>query len=236
MIKFLRLLILLLPISEIKAELKKTVLWSWERYEDLSYIDPKVTSVAPLIATFIINKDEKVKAKLRLNHYKIPIKTNILPVFRIEIETANLNYATIYKLVLKILSLSKENQLIQLDFDARLSQRTLYRDIINLLVKHKREVSITALASFCTFDSWLDNLPIKFAVPMLYGGEAKDKGLREAKILFEKLGVWPVKKCRGYVGILQQNEKINIPNNHASFIFNNSAWNRNQYMDVIKYE
>jgi len=64
---------------------------------------------------------------------------------------------------------------LQIDFDATLSEHTLYRD---LLIEVRKKLppnfplSITALASWCIGDRWLDQLPpgtIDEAVPMLFG-------------------------------------------------------------------
>ena len=60
---------------------------------------------------------------------------------------------------------------VQIDFDATLSQRPMYRALLHAV---RRELppgmplSITALASWCMQDDWLDDLPIDEAVPMLF--------------------------------------------------------------------
>ncbi len=63
---------------------------------------------------------------------------------------------------------------LQIDFDATLSEHALYRD---LLIEVRKKLppnfplSITALASWCIGDRWLDQLPlgtIDEAVPMLF--------------------------------------------------------------------
>ncbi|RYE06205.1 MAG: hypothetical protein EOP33_03130 [Rickettsiaceae bacterium] len=234
-IAFLSIWILVILIFQAQTESKKIVLWSWERYEDLSYIDTLTTAVAPLIATFIINDKEELYTKLRLNVYKIPLLTNVIPVFRIEMQSTNLNNKTVHQLVTEIISLSKTGQLIQLDFDVTLSQRNIYKEIINQLVNYNREVSITALASLCTYDSWLDSLPIKFAVPMLYNIKDNDRGLKESKALFARLGHWRTKKCQGYIGILRS-DIIEVNSSHTLFIFNNSAWTKDHYNEINKHE
>ena len=71
---------------------------------------------------------------------------------------------------------------LQIDFDATLSEHALYRD---LLIEVRKKLppnfplSITALASWCIGDRWLEQLPpgtIDEAVPMLFrmGPEAKE--------------------------------------------------------------
>jgi hypothetical protein len=63
---------------------------------------------------------------------------------------------------------------IQLDFDATASQRDFYAALLQEVRRQLRPdlpLSITALASWCIGDSWLDTLPagtIDEAVPMLF--------------------------------------------------------------------
>jgi hypothetical protein len=60
---------------------------------------------------------------------------------------------------------------LQIDFDATRSQRNFYRD---LLVDLRRQMpaglplSITALASWCSWDGWMRGLPVDEAVPMMF--------------------------------------------------------------------
>jgi len=63
---------------------------------------------------------------------------------------------------------------LQIDFDATLSEHALYRDLlieVRKLLPPDFPLSITALASWCIGDRWLDQLPpgtIDEAVPMLF--------------------------------------------------------------------
>ena len=59
---------------------------------------------------------------------------------------------------------------VQVDFDARSSERDYYRTLLDV-VRAKlgtTPLSITALASWCVGDPWLQDLPIDEAVPMLF--------------------------------------------------------------------
>jgi hypothetical protein len=60
---------------------------------------------------------------------------------------------------------------LQIDFDATRSQRPFYRDLIFDLRRQmpaSLPLSITALASWCSWDDWLYDLPVDEAVPMLF--------------------------------------------------------------------
>jgi len=60
---------------------------------------------------------------------------------------------------------------LQIDFDATRSQQPFYRDLLFDLRRQmpaSLPLSITALASWCSWDDWLRDLPVDEAVPMLF--------------------------------------------------------------------
>ena len=64
-------------------------------------------------------------------------------------------------------------QALQVDFDATVSQRAFYRDVLQQLRRRlpaSMPLSITALASWCIFDDWLAGLPVDEVVPMVFMG------------------------------------------------------------------
>ena len=60
---------------------------------------------------------------------------------------------------------------LQVDFDATRSQRAFYADVLADLRRRmppNLPLSITALASWCSYDDWIAGLPVDEAVPMLF--------------------------------------------------------------------
>jgi hypothetical protein len=60
---------------------------------------------------------------------------------------------------------------LQVDFDATRSQRSFYRRVLEELRRRMPKqlpLSITALASWCSNDDWIAELPVDEAVPMLF--------------------------------------------------------------------
>jgi len=93
---------------------------------------------------------------------------------------------------------------IQIDFDATVSERPFYSALLSAVRRNlpsTMPLSITALASWCIGDLWLENLPpgtIDEAVPMLFrlGPDAADV------ITFLHSGKeFPVASCRGSLGL-----------------------------------
>lgn len=57
---------------------------------------------------------------------------------------------------------------LQVDFDARASQHTFYARLLRDLRRQmppSLPLSITALASWCSYDDWIRGLPVDEAVP-----------------------------------------------------------------------
>jgi hypothetical protein len=185
--------------------LPRQTLWAWERPEDLRAIDPATTAIAFLDQTIVIRqgKDVDPMSVPRRQPLAYPSNAKLIAVVRIIAEPgAALDHAQRSQTVALLLASAARPGIaaFQVDFDATRSQRAFYRDLLEDL---RREMpaglplSITALASWCTNDDWLGNLPIDEAVPMLFRMEPDRRhappGLVERQIR-EPL-------CMGSVGI-----------------------------------
>lgn len=151
------------------------VLWAWERTEDLKYIDKNVIAVAPLVQTLKLHSAE-VYAYRRQTPLRVPDGTEIIPVTRIEVDYRNPPQLTDQqqdKVVSAILKTVRNVDRVQIDFDARVSERDFYR---KLLVRLKQQsprrikLSITSLASWSLGDDWLaaDKSLVDEIVPMFF--------------------------------------------------------------------
>ena len=162
-----------LPVLQSRfASLPRITLWAWERREDLRTIDPKQFAVAYLDRTIVVG--ESVRSQPRRDALFLPSAATRIPVVRIETTTgATFTEENRHAVVDQLLSAATEPGVaaLQVDFDATRSQRAFYRD---LLIELRREMparlplSITALASWCSRDDWLPDLPVDEAVPMLF--------------------------------------------------------------------
>jgi len=145
------------------------VLWAWERPEHLTYID-RDTGVAVLART-ISWRDGRVTSHPRYQPAKLPDGTPTIAVIRVESQSLPLpDPATIASEILEV-SATPRIRAIQIDFDARQSEREWYAALLETL--HHRlppnvALTITALASWCLGDPWIKSLPIADAVPMLF--------------------------------------------------------------------
>src|SRR6185369_1245458 len=155
----------------------RRVLWVWERPEDLEFLDPQKYAVAFLAQTLTL-KNNEVEFDPRRQPMKVSPDVKLIAVTRIESQKttgapAALSPAQREKLVALILrTLELKNvSAVQVDFDAAVSEREFYRALLQDLrakLPNDMPLSMTALASFCVGDRWLDDLPVDEAVPMIF--------------------------------------------------------------------
>ncbi len=165
-----------LPTTAADSKLKDfphIILWAWERPEDLSFINPQHYAVAFLAQTLTLT-DSTVRYFPRQQPLKVSPKTKLIAVTRIEAEKypalSKTQIDEITRLVLNTLKL-KNVSALQIDFDAKVSQRGFYRELLNELraqIPPTLPLSITALASFCLSDPWIKGLPVDEAIPMIF--------------------------------------------------------------------
>src|ERR1051325_2093640 len=148
------------------------MLWAWERPEDLRFIKTDDVGVAFLAGTIHLGKT--AKSSPRMQPLRISLKTKLVAVVRIETSrTARLDQHQVEDCLRYLAEVSTlpRVSMVQIDFDATVSERKFYRQ---LLVKLRQQlpsstpISITALASWCIGDQWIADLPIDEAVPMLF--------------------------------------------------------------------
>ena len=152
--------------------LPRVTLWAWERREDLHTVDPKQYAIAYLDQTLTL--DLTVHRQPRRNPMILPAGAARIPVIRIETSQYGvLDGVARTDAVDAILLSAAEPGIaaLQIDFDAVVSQRQFYRDLLIELRRRmppRLPLSITALASWCSWDGWIRDLPIDEAVPMFF--------------------------------------------------------------------
>lgn len=152
------------------AALPGRTLWVWERPENLRSIDPKSTAIATLDGSLLLGN--RMMAIPRRQFYAVSPGTRRIAVVRIEAPDSiapDLAPAAAERIL--DLASAPDAAALQIDFDARRSQRPFY---ISLLREVRRRMppdlplSMTALASWCSNDDWIQGLPIDEAVPMFF--------------------------------------------------------------------
>jgi hypothetical protein len=221
--------LILLPIAIVAFRRERApsiILWAWERPEKLDFINPDQIGVAFLAKTLTL-QGERVLTRPRLQPLELAPGTKLIAVVRIESDRPSLNNTQLEQAATQIINLSKLSgiSVIQIDFDATLSERDFYRA---LLTRVRRDLpastalSITALASWCAGDNWLSDLPIDEAVPMLF---------RMGQFRINQRFTSPV--CQSSAGV-STDEPIAAPAVERLYIFNPKPWSRDSLNSALE--
>lgn len=153
----------------------RIMLWAWEAPSDLRWVDSKNVGVAFLAETITLRKDD-IWARPRMQPLRVNPDTFLTAVIRIESssrEKPNLSDAQLNQLVANIKNKSKLPgvRAVQIDFDAKLSDREFYKSLLTRLREELPadiDLSMTALASWCIGDRWLKDVSVDEIVPMFF--------------------------------------------------------------------
>lgn len=204
------------------------VLWAWERPEDLRFL-PGAVGVASLEATVDLTPAGARVAPRRQSLLLRPAQWRIA-VVRVQSRprgqalTAEAR-ATVLDVVLR--AARREGvRGVQIDYDAPRSQRDAYRALwtsVRAALGASRWLSMTALASWCVGDAWLDDaaMPVDEVVPMVFtmgrGGAPVLDALRARREM-------PSRACRGSVGWAVGEPVVSLRNVTRTYVFNPSPW------------
>lgn len=220
------------------SRLPKIILWAWERPENLGFIDPHEIGVAFLAGTIYL-RDERVVIRPRLQPLNVPPGTALIAVVRIESDgTEPPNFASIRQsnVVSAVSELTRIQGItaIQVDFDAKKSERAFYRDLLFNLRRQlptSMALSITGLASWCIYDDWLTGLPVDEAVPMLFR-----MGVDHRNVLLHLNEGTDFQSpiCRHSLGISTDEPMPRLPAGRRVYIFHPQAWSKEAVHKIIK--
>ena len=218
--------------------LPRVMLWAWERPTDLRFINPKEAGVAFLARTIRLRAGE-VEMRPRLQPLQLPDAVSVMAVARVETDAVNKPTFSAQQrekldgAIADMATLPNVSN-IQIDFDATQSERAFYRDVIVDVRRRLPEsvsLSITALASWCTSDDWLSDLPIDEAVPMLFrmAGDGKEIARRlDAGDDF----ISPA--CRHSYGVSTDEPRSGLSSARRLFVFNPDPWTADAVRKIME--
>lgn len=206
-------------------QLPRTMLWAWERPEDLRFLDAKETGVAFLAGTLFL-RGEGVAVAPRMQPLRLAAGTALVAVVRIEPEAPSLSAEQGRQAVDAILRLTAARGVVavQVDYDAPTSQREFYAALLRELRQELpagMPLSITALASWCLGDNWLDGLPVDEAVPMLFQMGVDNVAVRHHLMQGRD---FQAALCRSSLGLATNEPVKNLPRGRRVYWFHARAW------------
>jgi hypothetical protein len=214
------------------------ILWAWERPEHLNFIDPREIGVAFLARTLRLRGDDVI-VRTRHQPLDVPPNTQLMAVVRIEPDYdshVSLSAGLRSQILASIVELARTTSIsaIQIDFDARDSERQFYRETLTQLrlqLPPLVRLSITALASWCTYDTWIGDLPIDEAVPMLF---RMGKDARMIENFLKSGNDFSVDVSRQSVGISTDEPIETLPKRRRIYVFSPKPWTEEAVKQVIQ--
>lgn len=199
------------------------MLWAWERPVDLQGL-PAGVGVAFLAQTITSSPDAIIIAARR-QPLRVDPGTPLIAVTRIEAPgdpPSSQRVDELARAIAKTATLPHVDG-VQIDFDARASQRAMYRQLLHAVrgsLPPETPLSMTALASWCLDDRWLDDLPVDEVVPMLFRMGPSEEPLR-ASLAWRTLAP----ACRGAIGMSLDEPLTVSARKKRLYVFNAAPWN-----------
>ena len=207
------------------------VLWAWERPEDLRFA-PASIEVAVLVG-FVEIAGDGIEARGRRFPLQVarPPETAVVhveishrqplrwtPALRSRLSAAVLHYARAFPA-----------RRVQIDFEVRASERQALLDLIADVrrgLPRGTALSMTALASWCDGEDWLNQVPADEIVPMLFrmerGGEAIERRLAAG-------GDFRNSRCRSALGVATDSPIGRAPPGRRVYLFNPRSWSEAEF-------
>lgn len=210
------------------AALPATMLWAWERPEDLRWL-PRTTGVA-YVATTLELAAATVRQRPRAYPLLVRADTVVVPVVHVDAAADAppvLDARQREAIVGAVLAAAAGSaaHVVQLDFEVRRSQRVFLSGVVGDIRRRLPAgvaLSVTALASWCAGDYWIGALAADEIVPMAFR-MARD-GERIRALLAERGGfVRP--RCQGALGMATDEPPLHMAAARRYF-FSPRAWDQ----------
>jgi len=228
------LFLTLLPAAAVGAP--HPVVWAWERPEDLRFLPPGAEVAVQ--TGFVVLRGDQVVARGR----RFPLRMNGTPstaLVHVQIDHRQplawtaAQKATAAGAVLAFGRVAGARRL-QLDFEVRASERQV---LLDLLAEVRRglppgmTLSMTALASWCETERWIDAAPVDEIAPMLFrmgpGGGA-------LKARLEAGGDFADPRCRAALAISADTPLKRAPADRRIYLFSPRSWTPHDYQVVLQ--
>jgi hypothetical protein len=205
----------------------RVLLWAWERPEDLRFVRPGSTGIAFLARTVWLDGD-RVASRPRLQPLRFAPGAFLMAVVRLESSGHGLPQRR-DNAVHEIVRAAEIDgvRALQIDFDARQSERAWYRDLlgdVRRALPVRLPLTITALESWCEEDAWIADLPVADATPMLFRMGAGEQAPR---------GDFSAPACRSSVGISTDELPARVPHGRRLYFFHPRAWTPEAYRNAM---
>lgn len=227
----LSLLLVLAGCHRKPAEPSPLILWAWERPEDLRFLGARAE--VAYHAGFVEIAGDGVGARGRRFPLKVahPPSTIVVhvqidhsrpllwtPRLRQRVSAAVLHYAG-----------ATPVRRVQLDFEVRQSERQVLLEVIEDVrrgLPAGQRLSMTALASWCETEDWLDRAPVDEIVPMIFRMEKDGESIKKR---LAKGADFRNPRCRTALAISTDSPILRAPPGRRVYLFNPRSWDEESF-------
>ncbi|MFZ6644784.1 hypothetical protein ACO0LO_03665 [Undibacterium sp. TJN25] len=208
------------------AQLPSELVWAWERPEDLRWL-PAGIGVAYVASSITLQGDEAL-VHPRAMPLLVNESTPLVPVLHVDASwrmppTLSLpQQARITRELLRVAQRSN-SRVVQLDFEVRRSQRAFLAASIAAIRQQldpRIALSVTALASWCLDDNWMQQSRADEIVPMAFRMGPDQQALRQR--LLQQQGFTPA-HCRSAIGFSSDEPRMRV-HAHRRYYFSPRPW------------
>jgi hypothetical protein len=205
--------------------LPRLMLWAWESPHDLRFVTPGDAGIAFLARTVWLDPVRAV-SRPRLQPLRYNPGTALMEVVRFE--SAGRGLPAPREAVRETLPAANlpDVRALQVDFDARLSERSWYAEFLRDLrreIPAKTPLTITALESWCDRDNWISGLPVADATPMLFRMGSDERVPEDFSP-----GI-----CRSSIGVSTDEIRPRVPRGRRVYFFHPGPWTRESYESAV---
>lgn len=224
---FILLILALLVPAAVRAQ---PAAWLW----DEARLPAWSTREAAVLQRHILLSGDDTLLRPRMRWPALPTSTLVTPVLHVEVSTVNPpthiedSRAIIVSALLDAAAISSSGW-VQLDMEAKPSQRAFYRSLVQQLraaLPPRIKLSVTALAWWCRSPAWLDGLAADEVVPMFFRMGKDSAALRA---ILEQSPATLHASCRaGSAGFSPQEPfaRAVIERYQKTYWFDRHAWKR----------
>lgn len=218
---------LALALSAHAAQAQTLVLWAWERPEDLRFAGREVEVAAQ--TGFIELSGDRLIVRGRRHPLQATAGQVTTAVVHVQIDPRRRLIWTPERetqVAQAVLRLAKRPGVrrLQLDFEVRASERPILLAVLKGVragLPEGLEFSMTALASWCETETWLDDAPVDEIVPMLFRMGAGGERLK-AKLAAG--GDFANPRCRQALAVSTDTPLARAPAGRRVYLFNPGSW------------
>ncbi|MCP4448162.1 MAG: hypothetical protein GY811_22915 [Myxococcales bacterium] len=209
------------------------VLWAWHGAHDLRFLAKRSKADVPVSVAYLARRiavgEEGLLVQLRSAPLHVPEGFPLTAVVRLEIASslpADVLESALPELALHLSTAAAEEgvHILQIDFDAPARLRPQYRELLRdarTSLRGGQHLEMTALASWCLDDLWIDEGLVDGVVPMLFEMGPESAAIRSR---LRKLARLPAPLCKDQVGVSTTDLMPPLLGARRVFVFAPGAW------------